>query len=75
MLMSELKIGQFGKIVDFVDDNQITQRIEEMGMTPGEDFEVVRFAPLGDPIEIRIRGYMLSLRKEEADLIQVSLKK
>lgn len=73
MLLSQLKAGQTGKIENFIGDSPVIQRMEEMGVTPGEPFDIVRFAPLGDPIEIRIRGYLLSLRKEEADLIEVAL--
>jgi len=46
-------------------------RILEMGLLVGTPVELVRFAPLGDPVEIRIRGYNLSLRKHEADQIRV----
>ena len=74
MLLSELKVGQKAVIKDFVIDSEACERIEEMGVTPGEAVEVMRYAPLGDPIEIRVRGYLLSLRKEEAELIEVSLK-
>ena len=47
------------------------RRLMEMGLTRGAAFEVVRYAPMGDPIEIRVRGYHLSLRKSEAALITV----
>ena len=43
----------------------------EMGLTPGAEVQIIRFAPLGDPIEIEVRGYRLSLRKREAEGIQV----
>jgi ferrous iron transport protein A len=46
-------------------------RLMEMGLLVGTPVELVRFAPLGDPVEIRLRGYLLSLRKHEADLVQV----
>lgn len=71
--LSEMKVGQTGQVVRFDEDNEVTQRIEEMGVTSGEDIQIVRFAPLGDPIEVKIRGYLLSLRKDEADAIIVSL--
>ncbi len=71
--LSEMKVGQIGQVVRFDEDNEVTQRIEEMGVTSGEDIQIVRFAPLGDPIEVKIRGYLLSLRKDEADAIIVSL--
>ena len=73
VLLSSLTRGQRGKIYDFIEESDTCARLEEMGVTPGESVEVVRYAPLGDPIEIRIRGYLLSLRKEEADLIKVSV--
>ncbi len=72
-LLSDLKKGDQAEIVNFVDDGPLSQRLAEMGVTPGEKVEIIRFAPLGDPIEIKIRGYNLSLRKEEADLIKVSM--
>jgi ferrous iron transport protein A len=73
VLLSEMSTGQQGVILDFVGESDDCERIEEMGITPGERVEIIRYAPLGDPIEIRIRGYLLSLRKEEADLIEVTL--
>ncbi|MCA9400132.1 MAG: ferrous iron transport protein A [Candidatus Omnitrophica bacterium] len=67
----ELTLGQKAIIVDFMDDSDISQRIEEMGVTPNEEIEMIRSAPLGDPLEIKIRGYLLSLRKEEAKKVLV----
>ena len=49
----------------------VVQRLLEMGLTKGSPVEVVRFAPLGDPIEVRIRGYLLSLRREDARCVRV----
>ncbi len=72
-LLSELTEGHKATVHDFIEENDTCARLEEMGVTPGEPVEIIRYAPLGDPIEIRIRGYHLSLRKEEADLIQVTL--
>lgn len=71
--LNKMSIGQKGRIRDFFVESDDCERIEEMGVTPGEQVEVVRYAPLGDPIEIKIRGYHLSLRKEEAELIQVEV--
>lgn len=73
VLLSELKQGQQGAIHDFSEENDACARLEEMGVTPGEVVQVIRYAPMGDPIEIKIRGYHLSLRKEEAELIQVRI--
>ncbi len=48
-------------------------KLLSMGITPGTEFEVLRVAPMGDPIEIRIRGFKLSLRRAEADIVLVQL--
>lgn len=71
--LSRLKVGESARVVEFVEDNAFAQRIEEMGVTIGETVEVLRLAPLGDPIEIKVRGYLLSLRKNEAQTILVSI--
>lgn len=72
-LLSDLKAGEKGEIIEFINENSLSQRMEEMGITPGEKFEVIRFAPLNDPIEIKIRGYLLSLRRAEANVIKVKV--
>lgn len=64
--------GRVTKIALPADDHR---RLLEMGLTRGAEFEVVRYAPLGDPIEIRVRGYNLSVRKTEARAIAVELLK
>lgn len=69
-----MTIGQQGKIHKLLGDGEITERLLEMGLTPGTEIEIVRFAPMGDPIDIKIRGYHLSLRHQEAEVIQVVLK-
>lgn len=64
--LAAFTIGQRGRIVGFDLPPEPRQRLLEMGMTAGCEFEVVRFAPLGDPIELKVRGYHLSIRKHEA---------
>lgn len=71
--LSQMKPGQTGKIEQCLGDGGICHRLLEMGMTPGTPVEVVRFAPLGDPVDIKIRGYHLSLRLKEAEVIRVLL--
>lgn len=61
-----LPLGQRGRVIGFDLPPEHRQRLLEMGLTVGAEFEVVRFAPLGDPIDIKVRGYHLSLRKREA---------
>lgn len=71
--LSKMSLGQRGTIEDFTDGSDDCERLEEMGLTPGEAIEVVRYAPLGDPIEIKVRGYCLSLRRQEAERIKIKL--
>jgi Fe2+ transport system protein FeoA len=71
--LSSLVLGQKGNIVAFSFDTIEGERIHEMGLTPGEEVEIVRYGLLGDPIEIKIRGYFLSLRKQDADHIRVRI--
>lgn len=71
MTLKDLKLGSEGKVVSIGDKGPARRRIMEMGVTPGTMVKVVKIAPLGDPIEVNIRGYELSLRKEEAMRIVV----
>lgn len=72
MQFSELKVGQQAKVVAIKAGNQVyRQRLIAMGLIPGSTFTVSRMAPLGDPIEIHIRGFALSLRKSEAGILQI----
>ena len=64
--LNALPLGQKGRVTGFSLPPEHRQRLLEMGLTVGAQFEVVRFAPLGDPIDIKVRGYPLSLRKNEA---------
>lgn len=71
MKLSELGPGRKARIVKVRSKGQVNKRMIDMGVTPGTFVEVERVAPLGDPIEIRVRGYHLSLRKDEAAHISV----
>ena len=64
--LASFEVGQKGRVTGFNLPPEPRQRLLEMGVTVGTTFEVVRFAPLGDPIDIKVRGYHLSLRKHEA---------
>ena len=64
--LSELAAGEGGKIVALELPPEARQRLLEMGMTVGARIEAVRYAPLGDPVDIKVRGYHLSIRKHEA---------
>jgi Fe2+ transport system protein FeoA len=64
--LAHFTAGERGRVAGFDLPPEQRQRLLEMGMTVGSQFEVVRFAPLGDPIDVKVRGYHLSLRKHEA---------
>lgn len=68
MKLSQLSPGQSGVIKEFT-DVEMSVKLMEMGCLPGERIVVERFAPLGDPMAIRVSGYQLSLRKLEASTI------
>lgn len=70
--LSQLQVGQTGTVEEVRDQGFLSQRLLEMGIIRGTTIEVIRFAPMGDPIDIKIRGYHLSLRREEAEGITVS---
>ncbi|MHC2070475.1 FeoA family protein [Bremerella sp. T1] len=69
--LSELAVGQEGVIASIDATNTAAVRLLEMGMTPGCAVKMIGSAPFGDPLEVEIRGYHLSLRKTEADLVQL----
>ena len=71
-VLSALKIGEKPRVSAFELPPEHRQRLLEMGLTVGAEFEVVRFAPMGDPIDIKVRGYHLSLRKKEASGVRVT---
>jgi len=71
MTLDQLRAGQRARVEALDGDDAVVQRLLEMGLLEGEAIEVVGFAPLGDPLEIRLRGYCLSLRRREAARIRV----
>jgi Fe2+ transport system protein FeoA len=73
MTLDQMQQGQRARIQSLLGDDVVLQRLMEMGLLEDEEIEVVGFAPLGDPMEIRLRDYRLSLRKTEAARISVLL--
>lgn len=69
--LKETKPGETVRAVKITGDGPVKRRIMEMGVTKGVEIFVRKVAPLGDPVEITVRGYELSLRKADAELIQV----
>ena len=75
LTLADIAPGQSATISEVTGDDSIAVRLMEMGLTDGETVRVVGRAPLGDPIELSIRGYKLSLRKLEAARVQVQAQK
>ncbi len=70
--LDALAAGECGVISDIDGDPSIARRLMELGLVPGTDIEMIRRAPLGDPLEVRVRGVHLSLRRTEARHIHVA---
>ena len=71
MTLREASVGQTVKVVKLTGTGPVKRRIMDMGITKGIEITVRKVAPLGDPIEITVRGYELSLRKADAEMIEV----
>ncbi len=71
MTLGELNTGESGRIIRVDGTGALRRRLMDMGLTPGTAIYVRKVAPLGDPIEIHVRGYELTLRKEDASNIEV----
>lgn len=69
--LRDAKIGETVKVVKLHGEGAIKHRIMDMGITKGTDVYVRKVAPLGDPVEVTVRGYELSLRKADAEMIEV----
>ena len=69
------EIGEYGTVKSVVGEGKIKRRLFDMGITPGADVLMRKKAPLGDPIEITIRGYELTLRKSEAVCVNMEVSK
>ena len=65
------KIGETVKVVRLNGEGAVKRRIMDMGLTKGTEFYIRKVAPLGDPIEVTVRGYELSLRKADAEMVEV----
>ena len=72
MTLDDLHIGQGGTIAAVSGEGALRRRFLDMGLTPGTKVFVRKMAPLGDPIEIFLRGYELTLRKEDAQRIEIT---
>ena len=69
--IKDLKIGESGVVVKLYCEGAIKRRIMDMGITKGVKITVRKVAPLGDPLELNLRGYELSIRKADAEMIEI----
>ena len=73
--LSELHVGAMARVVGYSEDSPYSARLLRLGLIPGTKFKLQRLAPLGDPVEIRFRGYSLALRPAEADCLLLEVVK
>ena len=69
--LADLEIGQRARVLRVHGDDEISLRLLEMGLTPDVELHLVGAAPLGDPLEFELRGYRLSLRRSEAEHVEI----
>jgi len=72
MTLDQLPLGQSAKVTKLTGAPAVRRRLMEMGITPAATIQAIRWAPLGDTLDIKIRGYHLSLRREEASAVEVT---
>ena len=69
--LGDIKVGRTARVIKVHGEGAVRRRIMDMGITKGVEIYVRKLAPLGDPIEMTVRGYELSLRKSDAEMIEV----
>lgn len=69
--LRQAKIGDVAKVVKLHGEGAVKRRIMDMGITKGVEVHVRKVAPLGDPVEVTVRGYQLSIRKSDAEMIEM----
>lgn len=73
MTLDKLPLGQTATVIKINGQGAIRRRLMEMGIVPEAEIKMVRYAPLGDPLEFKLKGCLLSLRKEEAVIVEILL--
>ena len=71
MMLSELRVGASGRVLEVGGEKVLRRRFLEMGITPGTTITIKKIAPLGDPVELLLRGYVLTIRLDDAEKITV----
>lgn len=69
--LKQVKVGETVKVVKLHGEGAVKRRIMDMGLTKGVEVHIRKVAPLGDPVEVTVRGYELSIRKADAEMIEV----
>ncbi len=69
--LKQVKVGETVKVVKLNGEGAVKRRIMDMGITKGVEIYVRKVAPLGDPVEVTVRGYELSLRKNDAEMVEI----
>ena len=69
--VAQLPVGEEARVISVIGENAITKRLMEMGVVPGVAIRVIKTAPFGCPLEIRVRGYNLAIRRSEAQNIEI----
>jgi ferrous iron transport protein A len=72
MTLANLNIGDIAKVSAVSGSSSVTKRLMEMGVVPGVSIRVVKVAPFGCPLEVRVRGFSLAIRRSEAETIEIS---
>ena len=73
MNLREVQVGDTARVVKVHGEGPVRRRIMDMGITKGQQIYVRRVAPLGDPVEVTVRGYELSVRKADCEMVEVEL--
>ena len=71
--LTDLPLHTLASVVSICGTDELSMRLLEMGLTPGIEVKIIGYAPLGDPLELELRGYRLSVRRVEAERVQVQL--
>jgi len=71
--LAELHVGQTARVRQILGTDEVSMRLLEMGLTPAVEVRLIGTAPLGDPLELELRGYRLSVRKSEAALVEIEI--
>ena len=69
--LRQANVGDTVKVVKFHGEGAVKRRIMDMGLTKGVEVHIRKVAPLGDPVEVTVRGYQLSIRKDDAEMIEI----